>query len=124
TEVIVVKGPAGDLDLRCGGVPMVEPGSEATGTPVEGAVGGTALGKRYVDADERREVLCSKAGEGSRSVGATLLALKEYKPLPASDGARNRSPRQSRTEPARREHHDAARDGRPERRRQDRHPRA
>lgn len=85
TEVIVVKGPAGDVDLRCGGVPMVEPGSEATGTPVEGAMGGTALGKRYVDADETLEVLCTKAGEGSLGVGDTLLSLKESKPLPASD---------------------------------------
>ena len=47
--------------------------------------GGTALGKRYVDASESLEVLCTKAGEGSLSLGDEPMVLKEAKPLPASD---------------------------------------
>jgi hypothetical protein len=85
TEVIVVKAPGGDLDLRCGGAPMGEPGTETVGEPASGADGGTALGKRYVDADETLELLCTKAGAGSLAVGDTPLGLKESKPLPASD---------------------------------------
>jgi hypothetical protein len=42
------------------------------------------MGKRYVD-DGDAEVLVTKAGAGSLSVGATPLTLKEAKPLPASD---------------------------------------
>ncbi|HEV8297272.1 MAG TPA: hypothetical protein VGQ20_08245 [Acidimicrobiales bacterium] len=87
TEVIVVKAPAGDLKVTCGGAPMVlaaEPITEK-GTVSSDAAGGTALGKRYVNADETLEILCTKAGEGSLGVGGEQLSLKEAKPLPASD---------------------------------------
>jgi hypothetical protein len=46
---------------------------------------GTLLGKRYVDADQILEVLCTKPGDGSLSVGDEPLQVKEAKPLPASD---------------------------------------
>jgi hypothetical protein len=86
TEIIVVKAPADDVDLRCGGASMLEAGAEAGGGAVDPAhAGGTALGKRYVDAGETIEVLCTKAGEGSLSIGDEPLAIKEAKPLPASD---------------------------------------
>ena len=87
TEVIVVKAPAGDVPVTCGGAPMV-PATEhvdAKGTPSPDAAQGTALGKRYVNADETLEILCTKAGEGSLGVDGTRLSLKEAKPLPASD---------------------------------------
>ena len=42
------------------------------------------MGKRYV-AEGGVEVLVTKAGAGSLSLGRTALALKEAKPLPASD---------------------------------------
>jgi hypothetical protein len=45
---------------------------------------GTVMGKRYVD-ETGAEVLVTKAGAGSLSVGTTALTLKEAKPLPASD---------------------------------------
>jgi hypothetical protein len=86
TEVIVVKTPAGNVDVTCGGVPMV--GATETverGTPKPEAATGTALGKRYVNADETLEILCTKAGDGALGLGDTLLSLKEAKPLPASD---------------------------------------
>ncbi|HEX7095860.1 MAG TPA: hypothetical protein VF183_08240 [Acidimicrobiales bacterium] len=87
TEVIVVKAPAGDVPVTCGGAPMVlatETVAEK-GTPAADAANGTALGKRYVNEDETLELLCTKAGEGSLGLNGTLLSLKEAKPLPASD---------------------------------------
>ena len=45
---------------------------------------GTVMGKRYVD-DSGAELLVTKAGAGSLSIGDTPLELKTAKPLPASD---------------------------------------
>ncbi len=42
------------------------------------------MGKRYVD-ESGAEVLVTKPGAGSLSVGDIKLTLKEVKPLPASD---------------------------------------
>jgi len=42
------------------------------------------MGKRYVD-EQGAEVLVTKAGAGSLTVGEIPLSLKEAKPLPASD---------------------------------------
>jgi hypothetical protein len=86
TQVIVVK-TAGCLDdLRCGGQPMVPIGSERPDdvTLDPAFADGNAMGKRYVE-DTGAEVLVTKAGAGTLSVGTTVLALKEAKPLPASD---------------------------------------
>lgn len=86
TQVIVVK--AGDSldDLRAGGVPMLpldaESGGDATLDPEFS--GGSVMGKRYVD-ESGAEVLVTKAGAGTLSVGDVPLTLKEAKPLPASD---------------------------------------
>ncbi len=87
TEVIIVKAPAGDVEVTCGGAPMALGTETITerGEAAADAKGGTALGKRYVTADETLEILCTKAGEGSLGADGTLLALKEAKPLPASD---------------------------------------
>jgi hypothetical protein len=38
-----------------------------------------------VDAEQTLEVLCTKPGDGSLSIGDTPLQVKEAKPLPASD---------------------------------------
>jgi hypothetical protein len=87
TEVIVTAAPAEDLDIRCGGAPMMGAGD----TPPESAAldaaaaAGTALGKRYVNEAGTLEVLCTKPGKGSLAVGSTALTLKEAKPLPSSD---------------------------------------
>ncbi|BCK54950.1 hypothetical protein [Nocardia wallacei] len=86
TEVIVVKATDGLDDLRAGGVPMIPlDGEPAAGaTPDPNLTDGNQLGKRYVD-ESGAEVLVTKAGAGTLSVGATPLTLKEAKPLPASD---------------------------------------
>jgi hypothetical protein len=87
TEVVVVKAPAGDVDLRCGGYPMVPLGTgdpEPTGV-AEGFADGTLVGKRYADEEAGIEVLCTKAGAGSLCLGIDPLPVKGAKPLPSSD---------------------------------------
>ena len=88
TEVIVVRSPADDLELACGGQPMIdvaaapEPGLTPAGDPAEG----TQLGKRYtLDGDAAIELLVTKPGKYGLSIDGTPMAIKEAKPLPASD---------------------------------------
>ena len=86
TQVIVVRSADSLDDLRAGGAPMVPIGTETAGdgTLDPALSDGNAMGKRYVD-ETGAEVLVTKAGAGTLSIGATALALKEAKPLPASD---------------------------------------
>ena len=86
TQVVVVKAPADDVDLRCGGQPMaaVDDPVERT-APADGRAEGTLLGKRYAHDEAGLELLCSKAGEGSLTVGDEPIPLKEAKALPSSD---------------------------------------
>ena len=85
-EVVVVRAPADPVDLRCGGHPFLPVDAEpAQENIAPGFDGGTQLGKRYADDELGLELLCTKAGEGSISVGETILAVKGAKPLPASD---------------------------------------
>ena len=87
TEVIVVGSPGAELDLRCGGHPMVARDAAAPGAdePKPGFDEGTLLGKRYADREHGLEVLVTRAGAGSLSVGDDPLPVKDAKPLPASD---------------------------------------
>jgi hypothetical protein len=86
TEVIVVKAPTAPVDLECGGTPMVAATTEVPGGAVDPArAEGTLLGKRYVHEVAGLEVLCTKPGDGSLSVGGALLPQKDAKPLPSSD---------------------------------------
>jgi hypothetical protein len=95
TQVIVIRAPSEAADLRCGGHPLVtpdqpgqpvRPDQASTGLEIEpGFDGGTVLGKRYTDERQSLELLCTKAGRGSLSVGAEPLVLSGAKPLPASD---------------------------------------
>jgi len=87
TEVIVVRAPAGDHDVRCGGEPMVpnEAGVTVSGALNPAFADGTLLGKRYGDEEMGLEILCTKAGAGSLSLGDTPLPVKGAKPLPSSD---------------------------------------
>ena len=87
TEVMVIQAPATDVDLRCGGAPLLdlvakpEPGA----SPAPDAAGGTQIGKRYVSAAGDLEVLCTKPGAGTLALGAVALTIKGAKPLPSSD---------------------------------------
>jgi len=87
TEVMVIQAPADDVDVRCGGAPLLDlvekpaPGA----TPAPDASGGTQIGKRYVSAAGDLELLCTKAGAGTLALGAVALTIKGAKPLPSSD---------------------------------------
>lgn len=87
TEAVVVKAPAGDVLITCGGHPMIT----ADQSPQEGltvdaaAEGQTQIGKRYTDPDGTIELLVTKPGPGALASGAVVLDLKQAKPLPASD---------------------------------------
>jgi hypothetical protein len=87
TELIVVRPLPGELDLTCGGHPLVDLKAEPTpGLALkEGADTGTALGKRYTDPTGQLELLVTKQGRGTLSLAGEPLAFKEAKPLPASD---------------------------------------
>ena len=86
TQVIVVRSADSHDDLRAGGAPMVpldaEKSADANLDP--DFADGNVMGKRYVD-ENGAEVLVTKAGAGTLSIGTTALNLKEAKPLPASD---------------------------------------
>jgi hypothetical protein len=88
TEVVVVRAPDGqDIDLRCGGAPMVstsDPGGQG-GEPSPALAGGTAMGKRYAGVPQDVEILATKSGHGTLTIGSQVLELKLAKPLPASD---------------------------------------
>jgi hypothetical protein len=86
TQVIVVQPVESLDDLRCGGTSMVPLDAviDSAATLDPQFAGGSVMGKRYVD-EAGGEVLVTKAGAGSLSVGSTPMSLKEAKPLPASD---------------------------------------
>jgi hypothetical protein len=83
--MIVVKAPAGDVDVTIGGAPVQTSAQEQSGAVEEGHGGGAAIGKRYVDEAGTIELLCTKAGDGIPAVNGEILHLKDAKPLPASD---------------------------------------
>lgn len=87
TEVIVVKPPKGPGVVLCGGRPMLDLTEEPAdgGAPVPDAMGGTQLGKRYVDEQAGLEVLCTKKGDGSLALDDRPLELQGAKALPPSD---------------------------------------
>jgi hypothetical protein len=89
TEVIVVRPPADDIDLQCGGAPMVAVGTEVPegGSPAAGLDTGSLLGKRYTtdDPEGALELLVTKQGAGTLTAAGVALVLKEAKPLPSSD---------------------------------------
>lgn len=85
TDVMVIRAPAGaDVDLRCGGAPMVASRGDSVALDPNCAQG-SLIGKRYVDAAEQYELLCTKGGEGALQINGEFLAVKVAKALPSSD---------------------------------------
>ena len=86
TQVIVVRSSESLDDLRAGGVAMIplDADKSADAELDPNFSDGTVMGKRYVD-DSGAELLVTKAGAGSLSIGSTPLEQKTAKPLPASD---------------------------------------
>jgi hypothetical protein len=46
---------------------------------------GTLIGKRYIDAQEEVELLCTQAGQGSLTFEDVAMSVKQPKALPSSD---------------------------------------
>ena len=86
-QLIVVRAPATEVELGCGGSPLLdqdqEPDGAVTLDPVLGE--GPLLGKRYADDELGLELLCSRAGKGALTVDGRPLEVKGAKPLPSSD---------------------------------------
>jgi hypothetical protein len=86
TEVVVVHARDPEIDLRCGGHPMVGvPGGEPPADLALVDTSGTLLGKRYFHEASGTELLCTKAGDGGLSVGGEAVPIKAAKALPSSD---------------------------------------
>ncbi len=86
TAVIVMRAPEAEVELTCGGVAMVAKGETAPEAQADPAhAGPTLLGKRYVDPADTIEVLCTKPGASALAIDGQLLAVRDAKPLPASD---------------------------------------
>lgn len=83
TEVMVIR--CGEGTIECGGVTMGEAKPAEAAALSAGHANGTLMGKRYVDADGKFELLCVKPGKGSLAVDGVALVTKDAKPLPASD---------------------------------------
>ncbi|TDC87062.1 hypothetical protein [Actinomadura sp. 7K507] len=87
TRMIVVRAPAAEVEVSCGGAPMVdaEQAAAPTATADPARRDGALLGKRYAGEDLGIELLCTKPGEGTIEVNGAALPVKDAKPLPASD---------------------------------------
>ncbi len=87
TEIMVIRSPREPADLRCGGMAMLLPTEQPPAqAPLDPAhAQGTLIGKRYVDAQERAEILCTQGGAGSLMLDGVLMTIKQAKALPSSD---------------------------------------
>jgi len=112
TEVMVIQAPGAEVEVTCGGAPMLPlagpASSGASGSPGASASAreagarsersersqelrdssanpGTLIGKRYVSAAGDLELLCTKPGAGTLAVAGAPLTVKGAKPLPSSD---------------------------------------
>jgi hypothetical protein len=86
-QFVVVRAPKAEVDLGCGGAPLLEDGQEpAAGAALDSSLGDAPLlGKRYADEDLGLELLCTRPGAGALTVDGQPLLLKGAKPLPSSD---------------------------------------
>ena len=86
TAVIVIKAPAEEGTLTCGGVAMAAPDEVPAAAQADPSLmGGTQIGKRYVDDADTIQLLCTKAGQGTLELDGSPLQIQAAKPLPASD---------------------------------------
>lgn len=85
TQIMVLRVPADDLDVTCGGLPMHTEEVAEVSLMSDDAGEGSLVGKRYVDEAETMEFLCTRGGEGSIAVNGFALEIKQAKRLPSSD---------------------------------------
>ena len=84
TQIMALRVPAEELEISCGGAPM-QVGDPAELGDMSGENSGTLVGKRYTDADETMEFLCTRGGEGSITIEGYVIDIKAAKKLPSSD---------------------------------------
>ncbi|WP_380876751.1 hypothetical protein ACFB49_09970 [Sphingomonas sp. DBB INV C78] len=86
TQIMVLRVPADPLDIRIGGAAVLVSDESSDGATIDPALaGGSLTGKRYTDADETMEFLCTKGGEGTITVAGREIGIKQAKALPSSD---------------------------------------
>ncbi len=87
TEGIVVRAPKDSVELRIGGHPALTAAADRNADLVvlEGHDVAALMGKRYTDANDTIELLCTKAGKGGFAIGDVPCEVKGAKALPASD---------------------------------------
>lgn len=85
TQIMVLRVPAGDIEITCGGAAMQDNEPDSKGDVASDAAGGTLVGKRYVDEAETMEFLCTRGGDGGLAVNGVNLDVKQAKRLPSSD---------------------------------------
>jgi hypothetical protein len=84
TRVVVVRVSATtEPAITCGGSPMVPAEGARPQSADAGAV--TLIGKRYVDATDAVELLCTFSGRGELCCDGVPMTQKSAKALPASD---------------------------------------
>lgn len=84
TQIMALRVPAKELEIMCGGAPMQVGEPEELGE-MTGENSGTLVGKRYTDADETMEFLCTRGGDGSLAITGYEIDVKAAKKLPSSD---------------------------------------
>jgi len=85
TQIMVLRAPAEELEISCGGGPMQVGDPEELNAIDDTQSGGTLVGKRYTDEAETMEFLCTRGGDGSVSVAGYTIDVKAAKKLPSSD---------------------------------------
>lgn len=87
TELVIVRPPRTSVVLECGGAPVIPFDATRQKTVVIAPQEElrTLVGKRFSDSETGLEVLCTKSGAGSISIGGRAVAAKEAKKLPSSD---------------------------------------
>lgn len=84
TQIMALRVPATELEISCGGAPM-QVGDPAELGAMSGDNSGTLVGKRYTDAEETMEFLCTRGGDGTLAIAGYVIDIKAAKKLPSSD---------------------------------------
>jgi hypothetical protein len=86
-ELVMIRPPKSAVTLECGGYQVIPHGeAKPEGKAIaDDFAGGSQAGKRYADDETGLEVLCTKAGAGTLTIGGRPIGAKEAKKLPASD---------------------------------------
>lgn len=82
-ELIIIRIPSGNVDIRCDGAQMVAVDSAVE--PRGDTSGEIQLGKRYCNDAGTVELLCTKPGSGVLTADGEPLGVKAPKAMPASD---------------------------------------